>query len=140
MIRKASASWKGGLKDGQGSVSTESGALAQLPYNFAKRFENEKGTNPEELVGAAHAACYSMALSLFVANAGLALESVDTSAAVTLEQKDGGFAVTKIHLDVIAKVPRASAEQFAKIAEDTKANCPISKLLKAEITLNARLA
>lgn len=140
MIRKASATWKGGLKDGKGTISTESGAVKNLPYDFRKRFENDPGTNPEELVGAAHAGCYSMALSLFAANAGLSLESVDTTAAVTLEAKGGGFAVTKIHLDVVAKLPGATPEQFAKIAEDTKNNCPISQLLKAEITLNARLA
>jgi osmotically inducible protein OsmC len=140
MIRKASASWKGGLKDGQGAISTESGAVKGLPYNFRKRFEDEPGTNPEELVGAAHAGCYAMALSLFAANAGQTLESADVTASVSLEPQGGGFAVTKIHLDVVAKMPGASAEVFAKIAEDTKANCPISKLLKAPITLAARLA
>ncbi len=140
MIRKASAGWKGTLKEGQGSISTESGAIKGLSYNFRKRFEGEAGTNPEELVGAAHAGCFSMALSLFAANAGLALESVETTASVSLEPQGGGFAVTKIHLDVVAKMPGATPETFAKIAEETKANCPISKLLRAEITMNARLA
>jgi osmotically inducible protein OsmC len=143
MIRKASAVWKGGLKDGKGTVSTSSGALKELPYNFSMRFEEQPGTNPEELIGAAHAGCYSMALSLTVANGGLKLESVQTQASVSLEpQPAGGFAVTKIHLDVVASIPGATAEQFAKFAEDTKNGCPISKLLKgsAEITLSARLA
>lgn len=137
-IKKASALWKGDLKAGTGTVSTASGALNGVPYDFKKRFEDAPGTNPEELVGAAHASCYSMAFALFTANAGLQLESVETKAAVTLEAQGGGFAVTRIHLDVAAKVPGASPEAFQKIAEETKANCPISKLLRAEITLSAK--
>lgn len=140
MVRTGSARWRGGIKDGSGTVSTASGALKELGYNFRGRFENEPGTNPEELIGAAHAACYSMAFSLFSANAGKTLDFVETKANVSLDAKDGGFAITRIHLDVTAKLPNTTDEEFQKIAADTKANCPVSKVLNAEITLSARLA
>jgi osmotically inducible protein OsmC len=131
--------WKGGLKDGTGVVSTESGVLANIPYNFSKRFESEKGTNPEELVAAAHAACFSMALSLFLGNAGMKADSIDTTATVTLEQVGGGFAVTSSHLETTVRIPNADKAEFDKAIEGAKSGCPISKLLNATITINARL-
>jgi osmotically inducible protein OsmC len=140
MIEKTgSAHWEGGLKDGRGQISTGSGALADQPYGFARRFEGETGTNPEELVAAAHASCFSMALSMVLGEDDLTAESIDTQATVTLEQKDGGFAVTRSHLDVRARVPGADEARFMKAAEAAKANCPISKLLDAEITMDAKL-
>lgn len=141
MINKsASANWKGGLKDGTGTISTESGVLDQVNYGFNKRFEGEAGSNPEELIAAAHASCFSMALSMILGDAGFTADDISTKAVVSLEKKDDGFAVTKSHLTVSAKVPEASAEDFAKAAETAKANCPISKLLDAEITMDATLA
>lgn len=137
--RKGSASWSGGLKDGKGAISTESGALANHPYGFAMRFEGVKGTNPEELIGAAHAGCFTMALSNILGKANLTATKMDTTATVTLEQKDGGFAITAIHLDLKAQVPGANQAQFAELAKTAKENCPVSKLLKAEITLDAKL-
>ena len=139
MKRSASAVWKGGIKDGKGTVSSESGALAGTPYNFRMRFEEEKGTNPEELVAAAHAACFSMALSLFLGNAGMTAESIETKATVTLEQVDGAFTVTTSHLDTVVRIPGADRDAFEKAAEGAKAGCPISRLLTAKVSLNARL-
>jgi len=140
MKRSASAVWKGGLKDGQGSVSSESGVLSRTPYNFRQRFENEKGTNPEELVAAAHAACFSMALSLFMANEGLTPENIDTTATASFENVSGAWTVTSIHLETRVKSPGADAAKFQKAAEGAKAGCPISRLLNTNITLDARLA
>jgi lipoyl-dependent peroxiredoxin len=140
MKRSASAVWKGGLKDGKGTVSTESGVLSTVPYNFSKRFENEKGTNPEELIAAAHAACFSMALSLFLGEAGMTAESIDTRATVSLDQVEGGFAVTASHLETTVKIPNANKEAFQKAVDTAKSGCPISKLLNAKITMDAKLA
>ena len=139
MKRKASAVWEGGLKDGKGSISTDSGVLDNTQYSFSTRFEEGKGTNPEELIAAAHAGCFSMALSGQLGNAGLTAERINTSAAVTLEKTDAGFTVTAVHLEVTAKIPGASEEAFQTAAGNAKAGCPISRLLKAEITMNATL-
>ena len=139
MKRKASAVWQGGLKDGKGAISTDSGVLENTQYSFSTRFEDGKGTNPEELIAAAHAGCFSMALSGQLGNAGLTADSINTSAAVTLEKTDAGFTVTKVHLDVTAKIPGASEEAFQTAAANAKAGCPISRLLKAEITMDAKL-
>ena len=140
MKRSASAVWKGGLQDGRGTVSTASGLLSNTPYNFRMRFENEKGTNPEELVAAAHAACFSMALSLFLGQAGMTADSIETKATVSLDQVDGGFAVTASHLETNVTIPNADRAAFEKAVETAKTGCPISKLLNAKITLDARLA
>jgi osmotically inducible protein OsmC len=137
--RSGSAVWKGGLKDGTGTVSTESGVLANIPYNFSKRFESEKGTNPEELIAAAHAACFSMALSAQLGNAGMKAESINTTATVSLEQVEGGFAVTSSHLETTVTIPNADKAAFDKAVENAKSGCPISKLLNAKITMNAKL-
>ncbi|HET9253429.1 MAG TPA: OsmC family protein [Candidatus Eisenbacteria bacterium] len=139
MVRKGSAEWKGGLKDGSGTVSSESGALSNLPYSFGTRFESAKGTNPEELIGAAHAGCFSMALSAQLGGAGLKAESIRTTSAVTLEKVGDGFSVTKVHLDVVARVPGADPAAFDLAANAAKTGCPISKLLNAPITMEARL-
>lgn len=139
MKRSASAVWKGGLKDGRGTVSTESGVLSATPYDFSMRFENQKGTNPEELIAAAHAACFSMALSLFLGEAGMTAESIDTKATVTLEQVEGAFSVTSSDLQTTVKIPNADKAAFQKAAETAKNDCPISKLLNAKITMNATL-
>lgn len=139
MQRKGSAVWSGDLKSGKGHVSTESGALKDLPYGFNTRFEDTPGTNPEELVGAAHASCYAMAMSLGLGEKDLKADEIKATAKVTLSEVDGGFAVTKVHLDVTAKIPGISEEDFQKVAEATKLGCPISKLLTAEITLDAKL-
>ena len=139
MKRKASAEWRGGLKDGKGTISTDSGVLENTQYSFSTRFEDGKGTNPEELIAAAHAGCFSMALSGQLGNAGLTADQINTTAAVTLEKTDAGFTVTNVHLDVTAKVPGASAEAFETAANNAKAGCPISRLLKAEITMTASL-
>ncbi|HSE21812.1 MAG TPA: OsmC family protein [Pyrinomonadaceae bacterium] len=139
MKRKASAAWQGGLKDGKGTISTDSGVLDNSQYSFSTRFEDGKGTNPEELIAAAHAGCFTMALSGQLGNAGLTAERINTTAAVTLEKTDAGFTITKIHLDVSAKVPSATAEQFQTAAANAKAGCPVSRLLKAEITMTATL-
>ncbi|MCC1492327.1 OsmC family protein [Cognatishimia sp. F0-27] len=136
---KGSANWKGGLKDGTGTISTPSGVLEQVNYGFNKRFGDEPGTNPEELIAAAHASCFSMALSMVLGEAGFTADDISTEAKVTLEEKDGGFAVTKSHLTVTAQVPGAGAEDFHKAATVAKENCPISKLLNAEITMDASL-
>lgn len=139
MKQKASAVWNGGLKDGNGTISTGSGALVAKPYSFRTRFEGEPGTNPEELVGAAHASCFSMALSLILGQAGMNPEKIETEATITLEQKDGGFAVTASHLDVKATIPGATDAAFQDAAAKAKAGCPISKLLNATITMDAKL-
>jgi osmotically inducible protein OsmC len=139
MKRKASAIWSGSLKDGKGTISSESGVLSSTPYSFRTRFESEKGTNPEELIGAAHAGCFSMALSNILGQAGMTAEKIETEATITLEQKDGSFAVTESHLDVKVTIPGADEEAFKKAAETAKANCPISKLLNAKITMDAKL-
>jgi osmotically inducible protein OsmC len=140
MKRTASAVWSGGLKDGKGTISTESGALSNVAYNFAKRFENEKGTNPEELVAAAHAACFSMALSKILGDAGMTAERIETKATVSLDQGESGFSITSSHLDTTVKIPNANKAAFTEAVEKAKAGCPISKLLKANITMNATLA
>jgi osmotically inducible protein OsmC len=139
MVRKASAEWRGSLKEGKGTISAESGAIANLPYSFKTRFESEKGTNPEELIGAAHAGCFSMALSAQLGGAGMTPESIRTTAAVTLEKVGEGFSVTAVHLDVTAKIPGADKGAFEKAANEAKSGCPISKLLNAKITMDARL-
>ena len=139
MQRKASATWKGGLRDGKGVVTTESGVLATTPYSVHTRFEDGKGTNPEELIGAAHAGCYSMALSMILGEAGHTPEQIDTRAAVKLEKADDGFSITAVHLDVKAKVPGADEAAFADAAEKAKAGCPVSKVLNAKITMEATL-
>ncbi|WP_040260457.1 MULTISPECIES: OsmC family protein [Pseudomonas] len=140
MIKTASAVWKGSLKDGQGEISTETGVLKSAPYGFKARFENGPGTNPEELIGAAHAGCFSMALSMILGEANLTAERIDTTAQVTLDKQDDGFAITKVHLILKASVPGASDEQFQALAAKAKAGCPVSKVLKgAEITLDATL-
>jgi osmotically inducible protein OsmC len=140
MIRKASAVWNGGLKDGKGTVSTESGALDKKSYGFVSRFESGAGTNPEELIAAAHAGCFSMALSGQLGSAGMTAESIATAAAVTLEKLEKGWTVTKIHLDVTAKIPGGDKAKFETAAANAKAGCPISRLLNAEITMTAKLA
>ena len=140
MIRKGSAQWKGGLKDGKGTVSTDSGVLRQTSYSFGTRFENAAGTNPEELIAAAHAACFSMALSGKLGGAGMTAESIDTVATLTMEKLDAGWTATQIHLDVRAKIPGADAAAFDKAANDAKATCPVSRLLNTKITMEAKLA
>ena len=139
MVRKASAVWNGSLKEGKGTISTDSKVLSNAQYSFSTRFENGVGTNPEELIAAAHAGCFSMALSAQLGNAGITPESIETTAAVTLEKLEAGFTVTKVHLDVTAKIPGADAAAFEKAAQNAKAGCPISRLLKAEITMTAKL-
>ena len=139
MKRKATAVWNGGLKDGRGTISTESGVLSDTQYSFSTRFEEGIGTNPEELIAAAHAGCFSMALSGQLANAGLTAERINTTATVTLEKTDAGFTITAVHLDVKAKVPGAEQQAFETAANNAKAGCPVSRLLKAEITLEAQL-
>jgi osmotically inducible protein OsmC len=139
MIRKASAVWKGGLKSGSGTMTAPSGVMTNAAYTFATRFEEKPGTNPEELVAAAHAGCFSMALSAELEKAGMMPERVDTTAAVTLETVDGKPTVSKSHLTVKAKVPGADRAKFMEVANGAKAGCPISRLLKAEITMDATL-
>ncbi|MGE5252688.1 MAG: OsmC family protein [Planctomycetaceae bacterium] len=139
MKRKATAVWQKGLKDGKGTLSTESGVLSNAQYSFGSRFEEGKGTNPEELVGAAHAGCFSMALSGQLGNAGLTAEKIETRATVTMEKTEAGFTVTHVHLDVTAKIPGAGREAFEAAANQAKAGCPISRLLNAKITMDARL-
>ena len=139
MARKATAVWTGSLKEGKGNISTESGVLSQSPYSFKTRFENERGTNPEELIAAAHAGCFTMALSAQLGNAGITAERLETTAAVTLEKVADGFAITKIHLDLTARIPGGDKAAFEKAAQAAKAGCPVSKLLKAEITLSTNL-
>ena len=139
MQRKASAMWKGGLKDGKGTVSSTSGVLSNTPYSFTTRFENTPGTNPEELIAAAHAACFSMALSAQLGTANLTPESISTSATLTMDKLDAGWTITAVQLDVVARVPNADQAAFTKAAENAKSGCPVSKVLNAKITMNARL-
>jgi osmotically inducible protein OsmC len=139
MDRKGSAVWQGGLRDGKGTVSTESGVLKDTQYSFSTRFEDGAGTNPEELIAAAHAGCFSMALSGQLAQEGMTAESIRTTATVTLEKQDGGFAITAVHLGVTAKIPGGDEAGFDKAANNAKAGCPVSKLLNADITMEARL-
>src|SRR5690242_3430820 len=139
MKRKATAVWRGDLKGGKGSISTDSGALKETQYSFTTRFEDGKGTNPEELIAAAHAGCFSMALSGQLGNAGMTAESINTTATVRLEKTDAGFTITAVHLDVTAKIPGADQQAFEVAANNAKAGCPVSRLLKAEITMDAKL-
>ncbi|WP_313202945.1 OsmC family protein [Pseudomonas sp.] len=139
MKKTASAIWQGGLKDGKGLISTESGALQQNPYGFNTRFEGAPGTNPEELIGAAHAGCFSMALSMILGEAGFTAERIDTTAEVTLDKQPDGFAITAVHLILKARVPGADEAQFLEIANKAKAGCPVSKVLNAKISLDAAL-
>jgi osmotically inducible protein OsmC len=139
MKRKASAVWRGGLKDGKGSISTDSGVLQQTQYSFGTRFENGIGTNPEELIGAAHAGCFAMAFSAELGKVGITPESISASATITLEKTDAGFTVTQSHLDVTARVPGGDRAKVLEIANAAKAGCPISRLLKAAITLDAKV-
>ena len=140
MKQKASAQWKGSLKEGSGLLSTGSGALVEKPYSFKTRFEGEQGTNPEELIGAAHAGCFSMAFSMILGQAGFTPDKIETTAAISLEPKDGGFAITASHLDVTASIPGIDEATFQDLAGKAKAGCPVSKVLNAEITMDARLA
>jgi len=139
MKRHASAEWRGDLKTGKGALTSESGVLSKTPYSFSTRFEGEKGTNPEELIAAAHAGCFTMALSAELGKANLTAESLRTTAVVSLEKDASGWSVTESNLDLVAKIPGAPSAAFQKAAETAKANCPISRLLKAKITLSARL-
>ena len=139
IVRDASARWSGGLKDGKGSISTGSGALASAPYGFASRFEGATNTNPEELLGAAHAACFTMALSKILGDAGFVAESLETTAHVTLESVEGGFAITHVRLVLKGKVPKIDAAKFVELANRAKAGCPVSKALKAQIGMEAAL-
>ena len=139
MKRKASAEWRGDLKTGKGLVSTDSGALVDKPYSFTTRFENEKGTNPEELIAAAHAGCFTMALSAELGKAGLVPESLKTTATVSLDKQDAGWTVTESHLEVVGKIPGGSADAFRAAAEAAEKGCPISRLLNTKITMDAKL-
>jgi len=134
-----SAAWQGGIKDGKGAISTKSGALKEYPYGFSSRFEGKPGTNPEELIGAAHAGCFTMALSLILGEAGLKAEHMETQADVTLEKVADGFAITAVHLSLNAKVPGATQAKLEELAGNAKAGCPVSKLLNTKITMDAKL-
>lgn len=140
MQRKATAVWQGGIRDGKGTISTESTVLSATPYSFSTRFEGAPGTNPEELLAASHAGCFSMALSLILGEAGIRPDRIDTTATVTLEKLETGFTVTKIHLDVTVAAPGAEHGKFEAAAAKAKVNCPISKVLRADISMDARLA
>lgn len=137
--KKATAVWKGGIKDGGGAISTETGVLKDAAYGFKSRFETGPGTNPEELIAAAHAGCFSMALTLMLGNEGLTPERIETQAAVTIEKVGEGFEITTSELTVTAKIPGADQAKFMEIANKAKAGCPVSKVLKAKITMNAKL-
>lgn len=137
--RSGSAVWSGGLKDGKGSVSTQSGVLDKTQYGFNARFENGPGTNPEELIAAAHAGCFTMAISGTLGEAGMTAEEMNTTATVSLEKVEGGFSITAVHLNLVARIPGANKEAFEAAAMKAKQNCPVSKLLNANITLDARL-
>ena len=139
MKKTASAHWQGGIKDGKGTISTESGVLKDSPYGFNTRFEDKPGTNPEELIGAAHAGCFSMALSKELGDAGMTAESIDTKAQVTLEKVEGGFEISAVHLTLRAKIPGAERAAFEKAVEAAKTGCPVSKVLNATITLECIL-
>ncbi len=140
MQRKAFAAWQGDLRHGKGALTTESKALSNTPYSFATRFEGTPGTNPEELLGAAHAGCFTMALTHNLGEAGIKPEKIDTGATVTLEKQEGGFSITHVHLDVTVKAPGADGAKVIAAAEKAKANCPLSKVLRAEISMDAKLA
>jgi osmotically inducible protein OsmC len=140
MQSKGSVVWKGGFKDGRGSISTASGALKDAAYSVGSRFEGDRGTSPEELIAAAHAACFSMALSLLLGNAGLKPESIETSATVSLDKAGEGFEISASHLQVVARIPGADEATFQRIAEQAEQGCPVSKVLKARISMDARLA
>lgn len=139
MTTFGTAAWQGGLKDGKGAISTKSGALKDYPYGFAARFEGQPGTNPEELIGAAHAGCFTMALSLILGEAGFTADQMDTRAEITLVKQEGGFAITKSALTLRAKIPGIDDARFQELAGLAEKNCPVSKLLKCEITLDAAL-
>ena len=139
MKRTASAAWTGGIKDGKGSISSQSGVLDNTPYGFSGRFENGPGTNPEELIAAAHAGCFSMALSGELDKAGMTAETIRTGATVTLEKAQDGFSITAVHLDLVAKIPGAEQGAFETAANNAKQGCPVSKLLNANITMDAKL-
>ena len=139
MKKFGTAVWRGGIKDGKGAVSTESGALKNYPYGFSSRFEGKPGTNPEELIGAAHAACFTMALSLILGEAKFVAEQMDTKADVTLDKIDDGFTITSVHLTLNAKIPGIDQGKFAELADKAKSGCPVSKLMKVAITLDAAL-
>ena len=139
MKRKASAIWQGSLKDGKGSISTESGVLKQSQYSFSTRFENGIGTNPEELLAAAHAGCFSMAFSAELGKAGFTPTSIQTTATITLDKTDAGFSITESHLEMTAKIPGIDQDKFTAIANGAKAGCPVSRLYKANISLDAKL-
>ena len=139
MQRKASAEWKGGLKEGSGTVSSSSGVFSKTPFSFGTRFGDQPGTNPEELIAAAHAGCFSMALSAQLGTANLTPDSIKTNATLTLEKLDSGWTITAVHLEVTGKVPKADAATFQKLAEAAKSGCPVSKVLNAKITMNAKL-
>ncbi len=140
MQSKSSAVWKGSFKDGRGSISTASGALKGAGYSVGSRFEGDKGTNPEELIAAAHAACFSMALALLLGKAGMHPESIETGATVTLDKVGDGFEITASHLDVTARIPGADPAQFLEVARQAETGCPVSKVLKARVSMDARLA
>lgn len=139
IIRKGSAVWSGGIRDGKGALSTESGALNGYPYGFASRFEGQPGSNPEELIGAAHAGCFTMAFSLLLGRAGKTVKSIETQAAVTLIEESGGYAISQVRLTTSASIPGIEDAEFQQLASLAKANCPVSKLLKAEISFEAVL-
>jgi len=139
MERKASAAWQGGLKDGKGTLTTESKVLSATPYSFSTRFEGTPGTNPEELLAAAHAGCFSMALSMMLGEAGIVPARIDTTATVSLEKLDTGFTITRVHLDVGVRAPGADRAKFDAAAAKAKVDCPLSKVLKADISMTARL-
>ena len=139
MQRNGSAHWSGGLKDGKGTVSTPSGVLQNTQYSFSTRFENGVGTNPEELIAAAHAGCFSMALSGQLGNAGMTAESIDTTATITLDKTDVGFSITSSHLDVTVKIPGADKAKFEAAAKAAETGCPVSRVLNARITMDAKL-
>jgi len=140
MKRTASAHWAGGLKDGKGSITTQSGVMKDTQYSFSTCFENGVGTNPEELIAAAHAGCFTMALSGQLGSAGMTPESIDTTATVTMEKTDAGPTIPAVHLDVTVKIPGADAQKFQQAAQNAEKGCPVSRVLKAEITMEARLA
>jgi osmotically inducible protein OsmC len=139
MQRTGSAHWAGGLKDGKGTVSTPSGVLTNTQYSFSTRFENGIGTNPEELIAAAHAGCFSMALSAQLGNAGMTAESIDTTATITLDKTDAGFSITSSHLDVTVKIPGADKAKFEEATKAAETGCPVSRVLNAKITMDAKL-
>ncbi len=139
MDRHAKAQWKGDLRSGAGTISAQSGILSDTPYSFRDRFEDGKNTNPEELLAAAHAACFSMALSLFLQNAGLKADSIETNCTITLDKEGEGFAIKHSHLQLTAKIPGATEDKFNQAAQGAKENCPVSKLFDTEITLEAKL-